>query len=442
MWPRIDLISTPLGFLAVLLGFTAAPVQPSDIQTVPLVPTWDSPWVQRFTAPDPVVEGLVQQYLQTLATAGWATEAQGVWLQVGSTPIAHHQGTVPLSAASLSKIATTLAALAEWSPDHHFETRLGMTGTLDQGVLQGDLIVLGGSDPLFVWEEGIVLGNALQQLGIQRVTGNLVMIGDFAMNFQTDPAVSGETLRQSWNAALWPAEALAQYQALPGGTPQPALSIEGGIQVIPPEALPQDVTWLIRHRSLPLVAILKAMNIYSNNVMAEMVADLVGGPTAVVTQATQAARLSPGELNLINGSGLGEENQITPHAVVTMLMTLQEMLQPGGFSVADVLPIAGEDGGTLENRQIPMKSAVKTGSLAEVSALAGFIPTQERGPVWFAIINRGWALEELRIEQDNLLNAVQAHWGATDAPATLQAKVKFLAPPYQLGDPSRNERLP
>ncbi|MBD2259840.1 D-alanyl-D-alanine carboxypeptidase [Pseudanabaena sp. FACHB-2040] len=429
----------PLGFLTVLLGLGNHSFEPSKLSQVQLVPNWDSAWVKAFVAPDPVVEGLVQQYIQQLAGEGWSVPGQGVWIQTGSAVIAQHQGNTPLPAASLTKIATTLSALETWDPNHQFETLIGITGTIENGVLNGDLIVKGGNDPLFVWEEAIVLGNALQQLGIRQVTGDLIIAGDFVMNFNTNPFESGQLLIQAWDAEAWPPTAWEQYRALPSGTAQPSIQVNGTVQVVPPEGVNQVSSWVLRHQSLPLIAVLKAMNIYSNNVMSEMVAEMAGGASTVVAKATQAANLAPGEIRLVNGSGLGAENQISPRAVTAMLVAIHEKLRPQGFSVADVLPIAGEDVGTLVARRLPLKSGLKTGTLAEVSALAGFIPTEERGPVWFTIINWGWDLDGLRRHQDELLNEIQTHWGVADAPSMFQPKVRLTQSPYQLGDPSRNE---
>jgi len=103
-----------------------------------------------------------------------------------------------------------------------------------------------------------------------------------------------------------------------------------------------------------------------------------------------------------------------------------------------VLPVAGEDVGTLIDRHLPATAAVKTGSLAEVSALAGMVPTAEKGPVWFAIINRGWDIPGLRVQQDQLIQAIQAHWGTATVPAPLATQVRMQTGDYRYGDPRRN----
>jgi D-alanyl-D-alanine carboxypeptidase/D-alanyl-D-alanine-endopeptidase (penicillin-binding protein 4) len=343
-----------------------------------------------------------------------------------------------MPAASLTKLATTLATLKHWPLDHQFETLVGLHGTLENGVVQGDLVVQGGGDPLFVWEEGIVLANHLQALGIQQVTGDLVLVDGFTMNFSDDPNVSAENLKRVMHADTWNNEIRAAYGNLEANTAQPSLAINGTVRRIPSNALPAETTWLVRHQSLPLVAILKAMNIYSNNVMSEQVAALVGGARVVTETASVMADLPPGELSLINGSGLGVDNKMSARAAVALTTAIQRELEQQGYSVADVLPVAGEDAGTLMDRRIPATAAVKTGTLAEVSALAGMVPTADRGLVWFAIINRGWAIPDLRVQQDQLLQAIQAHWGVATVPAHLSTKVKMQTDAYRYGDPRRN----
>ena len=66
------------------------------------------------------------------------------------------------------------------------------------------------------------------------------------------------------------------------------------------------------------------------------------------------------------------------------------------------------------------------------SALAGIIPTQERGPVWFTIINHGGNIEKLRAEQDKLLQRLAQHWQLMPNAIATQTILS-------LGDPSRNQ---
>lgn len=430
----------PLGLISFILG-TGEPqiLQPSGLNPAAIQAEWQSPWIADLVQ-DPVVEAIVADYVAGLRKQGWSGPDQGVWIQVGESMIAEHQGIVPLPAASLTKLATTLAALKTWPLDYHFETLVGIHGTVQDGVLNGDLVIQSSGDPLFVWEEGIVLANRLQALGIQQVTGDVLVTGPFSMNFEEDLTKALRDLKLVMAASTWTWETRQAYANLPADTPQPSLQIAGAARWIPEADLENvPIDWVVRHQSLPLVAILKAMNIYSNNAMAEEVAELVGGPGQVMAKATKAANLPLGEISLANGSGLGVDNQMSARAAVAIAVTIQQELSQQGFSVADVLPVSGEDIGTLIDRRIPPTSAVKTGSLAEVSALAGMVPTADRGPVWFAIINRGWDLPDLRVQQDQLLQAIQAHWGVAESPAEMRTKVRMQTGPFRYGDPSRNQ---
>lgn len=382
------------------------------------------------TDPDPVVEEIVADYLKKVAALGFPAEKQGVWIQTEWAYLGDNQSKIPLSAASLTKIATSIAALETWGTDHRFVTQISTRGTVKNGVLQGDLIVQGGGDPLFVWEEAIALGNQLNQLGIREVTGNLIIVGNFWMNFQTDPQRSGELLQLGLNAARWTREIEQQYQALPPKTPRPQVAIAGQVQV---QTIPPDGTQLlIRHQSLTVAELLKEMNLYSNNPMAEMLAQLAGGSIVVAQTAAKAANLSPEEIQLINGSGLGVENRISPRASVAMLMAIEDKLKDNPLKVSDLFPMAGRDTtGTVQWRNIPDGVAVKTGTLNQVSALAGVIPTKERGQVWFSIINSGSNVDRFRVEQDNLLQRLAQHWQLTPIISNKETK------PY-LGDPKRN----
>ena len=266
---------------------------------------------------------------------------------------------------------------------------------MTRGVLKGDLIISGSGDPLFVWEEAIALGNALNQLGIRQVTGNLVITGKFYFNYKSNPLLAGKLLKQGLNSRLWSPAILKQYQTLPENSPKPQIAIAGNVLV--QDTLPDSAQLLLHHNSMTLVDILKEMNIYSNNVIAEILAQSVGGAQAIAQKVARIANFPPNEIQLINGSGLGIENRISPHAACAMLIAIERKLQPQSLTIADLFPVAGRDKqGTMLNRNIPSGVTVKTGTLRQVSALSGVISTKERGLIWFAIINHGNNIEKLR----------------------------------------------
>jgi len=87
--------------------------------------------------------------------------------------------------ASVMKIVTSATALEILGPDYRFQTRLGYSGKIKNGVLKGDLIIIGGGDPAFgseyftnhyfalhfleMWVQKV------REAGIKRVEGRLIL---------------------------------------------------------------------------------------------------------------------------------------------------------------------------------------------------------------------------------------------------------------------------
>ena len=419
-----------LAVFGFLLGWLGGQSQP--IANIPLISWQNQPIFHLPTAPDPRVAAIVADYLQDLTKKGLNSSQQRVLIETEWADLADHQGNLPASGASLTKIATTLAAVETWPLDHRFATRFYSTGEVKNGVLEGDLIIEGEGDPLFVWEEAIAVGNGLHQLGIRQVKGDLIVTGKFAMNFQTDPLKAGELLKIGLDQSKWSKETQKAFQSLPSGTQAPQVKILGMVRAS--QIRPENARLLLRHQSLTLTELLRQMNIYSNNVMSEMLAELLGGPAAVDAINTKITGVGAEEIQLINGSGLGVENRLSPRAVIEILKALDRKLANQPIKVADLFPVGGRDTkGTMQWRAIPKGVMIKTGTLAQVSALAGEIPTQERGKVWFVIMNAGSGnIEGFRNQQDRVLQALDQHW------QILPEATKGSIPPRAfLGDPSR-----
>lgn len=242
------------------------------------------------------------------------------------------------------------------------------------------------------------------------------------MNYQSDPIVSGQLLREGINSATWSTNVRNIYNRMPPGTALPQVSIGGS--VIYQKSIPTEIP-IIRHKSLPLIYILKKMNVESNNNLADILAKNLGGAKVVEQKAASVAGVPQAEVELINGSGLGVENQLSPRAVTSMLIAIQRYLQTSEWVIADLFPVSGFDQGTLadQSRNIPNGSVVKTGTLNDVIALAGVIPTREYGLVWFTMINRSPYWEATRIEQDQFLQDLTSEWGLTTSPPAITPKI-------------------
>lgn len=430
-----------LGSGLMTMWLDMAGVQVKPMEAVEAL-TWQTgPSLVVAPDPNPVAAKTVQEYLDGLVKSKFIgqelTPNQGIWMQSGPMLLSNHQGTTPLPAASLTKIATSLATFHILGPNHQFETLVSTTGPINNGVLEGDLIVTGGNDPLFVWEEAITLGNTLNKIGIKQVKGNLIIGGTFAMNFQRNPLLAGEVLKQTLNSSKWGRNQEFGYRMMSKGTPKPQVAIAGAVK-LQEQAIQAKL--LIRHRSLPLKQLINEMNVFSQNDIAQMLADAVGGHTVVAATAAKLAKVPESEILLINGSGLGQENRISPRAACAMLMALQREAVPHKMTVADLMPTAGFDNrGTTYNRTMPKATPFKTGTLRDVSALAGVLPTRDRGLVWFAIINRGHEVTAFRQQQDILLKNIEKELQAAPQVPTAIAPSSMPKKVPQLGTTDRTE---
>lgn len=112
---------------------------------------------------------------------------------------------VPLPPASVAKAVTALYALDSLGADYRFATSLLGTGPIQDGVLAGDLILVGTGDPLLDTDALGELVKALREAGLTRITGKfLVQDRSLPEIYQIDgsqlpwagynPAVSGLNL--------------------------------------------------------------------------------------------------------------------------------------------------------------------------------------------------------------------------------------------------------
>jgi len=98
--------------------------------------------------------------------------------------------------ASVMKLVTTYAALDLLGADYTWDTQFLTDGTLDQGVLRGNLYVRGGGDPKLVLERLQAAFFALQDQGVRVILGNMVLDHSaFELPAHDPGAFDGEALR-------------------------------------------------------------------------------------------------------------------------------------------------------------------------------------------------------------------------------------------------------
>ena len=350
---------------------------------------------------DPKRDPVIQAYFKQLEGAGFSRGRQGVWMQMEDRLLVANGGDQLHSGASLTKAATTLAVLHHYDVTQRFTTRVARTGEIENGVLQGDLVIEGGMDLLFMRPQAIALGNQLESMGIRQVSGDLVVLFPHQRALP-EPEKLGVILREGMNVGLWSEETQRHYQQHLPQAKKPGLSIRGNIKTFSdPLALSQD---LLTHQSPPVIEMVKYMNLHSSNDLAESLTADMGGGAVLRERILSVSGLPPQEVQLQNGSGLGEDNRMTPRAVVGIFIAIQQRLEALNLDLKDAFPVSGTDVGTLEDRQMPKGAVVKTGTLWNVSALAGYIPTAKEGRIWFAIMNEGGGyIDGFRKSQDKFL---------------------------------------
>src|SRR6201988_1266528 len=329
--------------------------------------------------------------------------------------------------ASTMKLATALVALRTLGPEHRFATGVWTDGALDKatGVINGSLYI-SGRDPSFHDEHGVLLARELNKLGVKQVTGDLIVAPGFTMNFSASATRSGERLYDTLDSTLRSAEALRAWnyerpllKDRAGLETMPSVAVMGAVDVAP---VPSTAKLLLTQRSSKLVDILKVLLCYSNNFMAERIGEALGGPESVRQRLISELRLAPDDLKIASLSGLGV-NRVSPRVMMKIYRELRGELQKRGLSPASIMPVAGIDPGTLEDRftGLAWRGSViaKTGTLMRTdggaSSLVGQMRAANGEVLLFVIMNQRGSVWRFRENQEYLVMLVQNTRGGPKA---------------------------
>lgn len=354
--------------------------------------------------------------------------------------------------ASNVKIATAYAVLKTFGPDYRFPTSVWTDGQVNKstGILYGNLYI-SGRDPIFNYEHAVSIAHQLNRLGIREVTGDLIVTGDFVMNYSNSSQRSGATLQATLDSAKRSASANRAWQNFIANSRQfleagtiPGVSIAGGTYV---QTVPTNAALLFTHESAPMRAIVKATLCYSNNFLAERLGDMLGGYYAVAKIVHLNAQVAPQEFNLASSSGLGV-NRVTPQAMMKLLRALRSDLARYDMTFADIMPVAGVDKGTLEGRfdsDFSRGSVVgKTGTLGRtdggVSALCGEIQTRT-GKVLFVIFNMHGGVRGFRNFQNSFVSLVQGQMGGAAPLGYAHVPIEIRLATSRIVTPNQRRRI-
>jgi len=89
--------------------------------------------------------------------------------------VAKRNADQPFIPASVTKLVTGVAALETLGGDHRFVTRVASDSRVTDGMVQGDVVLMGGSNPLLESRDLMTLCQRLAHKGITGATGRLVV---------------------------------------------------------------------------------------------------------------------------------------------------------------------------------------------------------------------------------------------------------------------------
>ncbi len=397
----------------------------------------------------------VKRSLATLAILGLVVPAAGtasaasrraqrpplelVWYveNAAGAEVASQKGDEPINPASVVKVATTLWALERLGPDMRFETRCFSRGAVDpkSGLVSGDLVVQGSGDPDFHVENAFLLADALNQVGVRKVSGALVVNRRFWIGWENGSAgvdpdafkrglLMATRLRQALDPKRWNGTTRRAWRDLAtrrgwAVDKPPSVAVAGGVGV---DGDVSQGELLVVHRAKPLVDALRRFNCYSNNDI-ERLAVSLGPIEELIGLLNVRCDAPPGGIQLETTSGLGI-NRLTPRLVVRLLREFRKTCERTGANIESLLSVAGCDPGTvtrffprLGQGDAATSVAGKTGTLTStdggVAVLAGFAKTAEGDLVFcVAVPNAAGRLKRARSAQEQwLLDLLARHGG-------------------------------
>jgi D-alanyl-D-alanine carboxypeptidase/D-alanyl-D-alanine-endopeptidase (penicillin-binding protein 4) len=348
-------------------------------------------------------------------------------LQTGETLFAQNSR-LALRPASNEKLATTFATLTALGPSFRIETDVLGDGRLSGTTWLGDLVLKGYGDPALSAAQLNKLAREVVADGIEHVSGRI--LGDESwfdtrrtgLGWKPDfylhesPALSALIVNRGWTGRYETARpALMAAELFRNDLRHAGVTIAGGsgLGVASAQAIP-----LADVESAPLSALVRHMDVYSDNFYAEMLLKEVGAVQGSGGSAAEGVTVERGLLSavgvplsgvrMVDGSGLSLLDRWTPLGLSTLLRTMwgDPTLQP---YVLAALPIAGKTG-TLEHRMRsgPAHGLVraKTGTTDNSSALSGFVGDRYA----FSILENGFPVRALSAEQtQNRFAQVLAH---------------------------------
>lgn len=364
-----------------------------------------------------------------------------------------HRTDDPQVPASANKVLTAVASLVALGPDfRHVTTVTTPTPPVD-GLVAGDLHLVGGGDPLLavaeyanrydrpqLFSDVRALADAVVAAGVRRVDGAIV--GDesryppvryhpawpprFATQDQTGPL---SALMVNDGFVEWPPSGTAPVEPAPDPAAHAAellrvlleergVTVGGGARSGPAPAGAPEVA---QHRSPPLREVVGQMLAESDNTTAELLLKELGlqqggagtfeAGAAAAEQVLAEAGFDLTGVDVVDGSGLADGNRVDCDLLVELLEH-----PPTADAVRAGLAVAGETG-TLAERWVDSdlvgRVRAKTGTLNQVTALVGYADGRVDEDAAFALVVNVAEPERIQLEtiaaQERLVDLLVRH---------------------------------
>ena len=408
---------------------SAAPEAPSP--AAPPAPALSTPLLSFRRVPGAIARDISRPALRQAVEEFGATlnDTSCVAVALDGVPVASVGGDRPLIPASNQKVAIGAVALEVLGPDAVYTTEV-RSGPVSDGVVAGDLYLVGGGDPLLTSNGFPVqddqypvttptsldaLADGVVAAGVQRIDG--AIIGDASR-------YDDEWFVPSWDEDIREVEA-GPYDALmvndarrtgsPARVPDPAMGAAEELAALLADrgvvvgggaaagTAPPDATTIASVTSAPMTAVVAELLGTSDDNTAELLVKELGAVAGtggtraagleVVRQTLESWGVATATLALADGSGLSSDNRLTCDALVAVLARGT----PDGALGAG-LPVAGRSGtlsDVLTDSPVAGRLQGKTGTLGNpplgvdppaVKALAGYLPVDGGGAIDFALI--------------------------------------------------------
>ena len=321
-----------------------------------------------------------------------------VWDLTDDTLLYQYQPRQLLRTASTMKALTAVVALDILGVGYEFKTSLYYTGKIDNGVLTGNLVCVGGMDPMFDHSDMKAFVAAVRQLGIKSIRGRVMT--DCSMK-------DADKWGEGWcwdddNPTLSPLliDRKPNFtQQLVAELKRSNISISSGSPL--PGTLPKDAKQIcVRRHSMDEVLeqmMKKSDNLYAESTYYQIAASTGKRPAAAKDAISvekaffQKIGLDGDDYKLADGSGLSLYDYLTAECEA-MVMRYAWQHQDIFNHLYPSLPIAGVDGtlkGRMKGTRAENNVRAKTGSVTAVSSLTGFLTASNGHFVCFAIMNQG-----------------------------------------------------